>query len=252
MDRCFGAKGEFQMRKEIFFSLFALSAATASAATLPAEEIFPVEFISITAHTVIHRSYAMISGNKTASNGLILLTDRSAVIIDTAWNDEETNQIIEYVHVKLKKEVSACIITHFHQDRAGGIGTMAKRSIPVYMTDQTHRLLEPNSQKYPYERSINGLLRFDGITPDLEYFGPAHSPDNIIVYDERDKVFFGGCLIKSMDSQSIGNTADADLRSWPKVLKRIRGKYPDARIIIPGHGDAGDLTLLDHTLRLLE
>jgi metallo-beta-lactamase class B len=55
-----------------------------------------------------------------------------------------------------------------------------------------------------------------------------------------------------MKSTGLGNVADADVKAWPKTLKRVLDNYPNAKIIIPGHGQFGDLSLIKHTLELLD
>jgi glyoxylase-like metal-dependent hydrolase (beta-lactamase superfamily II) len=39
--------------------------------------------------------------------------------------------------------------------------------------------------------------------------------------------------------------------SWPASLARLKARFPDARLIVPGHGDPGGWELVDNTLRLL-
>jgi hypothetical protein len=51
-----------------------------------------------------------------------------------------------------------------------------------------------------------------------------------------------------MKATTKGNLADADLKAWPNTIKKVMAKFPSARIVIPGHGDAGGLELLQHTL----
>jgi glyoxylase-like metal-dependent hydrolase (beta-lactamase superfamily II) len=84
------------------------------------------------------------------------------------------------------------------------------------------------------------------------YPGAAHSPDNIIAWVPSEKILFGGCMVKSNQSTGLGNIADADLKLWPQTIKKIISSYPDAEIVIPGHGNFGDKSLLLHSLKLLK
>ena len=210
---------------------------------------FPVEFIKLTDKITIHRSYEMYNGIKTPSNGLIIENDNSVLLIDTAWNDDETQQIVEYVKNTINKTIKSIIITHFHSDRAGGIKAINPKNINIYMTTETAELLHTN---IPYQRITYGEQTITGLNIDIEYFGPAHTKDNIVVYLPNEKILFGGCIIKSIDSTSIGNTSDADVKNWPNLIKTIIQKYKNAKVIIPGHGEAGNYTLLTHTLDLLK
>ena len=215
-------------------------------------DVFPVDFIPITKNVILHKSYEIVSGYKFPSNGLIIISKKSVVIVDTAWNDEETQQIFNYIKKMINKPIVACIVTHFHQDRAGGIKNIVDNEIPIYMTEHTNKLLPSASKYFPYIKIASGPFSIDDIELEIEYLGPAHSPDNITIYYANERIFFGGCLIKSIDSNNLGNLEDADIISWEKVIKRLMEKYDNANIVIPGHGDIGNQNLLKHTLSLLE
>lgn len=68
----------------------------------------------------------------------------------------------------------------------------------------------------------------------------------------EEKILFGGCMLKALGWKGLGYLGDAVVEEWPKTLKKVLEAFPDARIVIPGHGDRGDLGLIHHTLRLLE
>ena len=59
-------------------------------------------------------------------------------------------------------------------------------------------------------------------------------------------------MVKSLDSNSLGNTKDGDLAAYPATLRKVQVAYPQARIVVPGHGDWGGPELIEHTLRLCE
>jgi len=50
---------------------------------------------------------------------------------------------------------------------------------------------------------------------------------------------------------AFGNIEDANLTAWPETLRFIKAVYKDAKIVVPGHGKGGDMSLPDHTLKLL-
>ena len=82
------------------------------------------------------------------------------------------------------------------------------------------------------------------------YFGPAHSSDNIVVWIPSEKILFAGCMVKSIDATNLGNTADGDLNAYPHTIDRLLSRFPDAKIVIPGHGKFGGLELILHTKEL--
>ena len=65
----------------------------------------------------------------------------------------------------------------------------------------------------------------------------------IIGYFPEDKAIFGGCLIKEIDA-SKGYLGDANVNAWSETIEKIRQKYPEVEIVIPGHGSTGGKELL--------
>jgi metallo-beta-lactamase class B len=65
-------------------------------------------------------------------------------------------------------------------------------------------------------------------------------------------VLFGGCLVKSEESSDLGFVGDADLAHWPVAIEAVRARYPDAAIVVPGHGAPGTRRALERTLELLK
>ena len=84
------------------------------------------------------------------------------------------------------------------------------------------------------------------------FTGPGHTPDNISVYFPDSKILFGGCMIKSLQSKGLGNTADAVVSEWDKSVDKLKLLCPEAKVVIPGHGNYGDISLLTHTINLVK
>ena len=83
------------------------------------------------------------------------------------------------------------------------------------------------------------------------YAGAGHTPDNIVIWFPKNKILYGGCLVKSTDAVDLGNLSDADPKQWPSTIKKIKKKFGKPNYVIPGHQDWSDNTSLDHTLKLL-
>ena len=78
------------------------------------------------------------------------------------------------------------------------------------------------------------------------------STDNLVVYVPSANVLYGGCAVHELSSTSAGNVADADLAEWPTSVERIQKHYPEAEVVIPGHGLPGGLDLLQHTANVVK
>ncbi|HDQ45974.1 MAG TPA: subclass B1 metallo-beta-lactamase [bacterium] len=208
----------------------------------------------------------------------VLMPDSDAVLVDTPYTDEATERLIAWIREELGELRIRAINTHFHRDNLGGNGALIRRGIPVYGSDRTARLLEersdvtlhlltdPGQARYlealrnspltPPDRLFGireGLLwRFGDDSVSVFYPGPGHSEDNVVVYFSGKRILFGGCLVKSLASRNPGFTGDADMEAWPGSLRNLLDRCPRARVVIPGHGEPGDLSLVRHTLGLAE
>mgnify|MGYP001028369821 FL=1 len=57
--------------------------------------------------------------------------------------------------------------------------------------------------------------------------------------------------IAEMAAQNAGNLSDAVPAAWPATLDSLLVRFPDARIVVPGHGAPGGPELIRHTKALL-
>lgn len=80
--------------------------------------------------------------------------------------------------------------------------------------------------------------------------GPAHTADNIAIYFAAEKALFGGCVVKSLDSNNLGNISEGSVANYQQAVQNLIDRYGEASIVIPGHGSWGGRELLTHTLDL--
>jgi metallo-beta-lactamase class B len=71
----------------------------------------------------------------------------------------------------------------------------------------------------------------------------------VIGYFPDGNAVFGGCLIKEMNATK-GFLGDANLTAWPETVQKLKQKYPNTKIVIPGHGKSGGSELFDYTIQL--
>lgn len=185
------------------------------------------------------------------ANGVLLETRGGSVLFDTGWSESQTAALLDWARAR-KRPVLRAFVTHAHEDRVGGIGALARNHIPVYGLALTREIARGQGAS-DLPEAVAGLdakARRDPEGFELFYPGAGHARDNIVVYFRRQRVLFGGCLVKSVTSPNLGNTADASLDEWPMTIRRVRQTYPAARVVVPGHGTVrGDA--LGRTLELL-
>ena len=45
---------------------------------------------------------------------------------------------------------------------------------------------------------------------------------------------------------------DANTDKWSETVRKIKLKYPNAKLVIPGHGKSGGTELFDYTIELFD
>lgn len=212
-----------------------------------------VELVKVKDHIWVHTTYADFNGNRTPSNGLVIDTSAGLVLVDTPWNNDQTKELIKLVKSKLNRDFSLAIITHAHEDRIGGIDVLLENKIDVRSTSLTAQTAEKNGYKKPLPSlDSDPSIKVGDVRIEVFYPGEGHSADNIVVWVPQYKVLFGGCLVKALDSRGLGSITDANIEQWPVSVKKVLEKYPDAELVIPGHGKWGSIELVKHTLELLK
>jgi metallo-beta-lactamase class B len=209
----------------------------------------------------MHTTYRHVEGfGDVRSNGLVVVSEDEAVLVDAAWSEDpdgSTRALLDFVRERTGADVARAVVTHFHNDSVEGIGILESRQIPTYATLITTELLGPSGGAIPDSVLAPGdpaVWRLPVGSHEIEvyYAGPGHTVDNVVVYVPHAGVLYGGCLIRPGESESLGNTADADLARWDETVSLVRERYAgrlDA--VVPSHGAPGGPELLDHTIRLV-
>ena len=209
------------------YGLFILLLSTCQTATpdlsLDTKEL---KLNKLTENTYQHVSLITLSsGNKFPCNGLVYINNQEAVVFDTPLDSTSTVMLLDRLEENGIK-VKAIIANHFHEDCLAGLGEFHKRGIPSYANELTISLAE--------EREGSVVIPQNGFSEQLEfsvgqekiycqYYGEAHTRDNIIAWIPAEKTIFGGCMLKSMDA-SKGNLADANIFEWSTTIAKVKAR----------------------------
>lgn len=206
-------------------------------------------------HIYVHTSFLNTETfGKVDCNGMIVVNGAEAIVFDTPADDASSEELIHYLAEKLQCRIKAVIPTHFHEDCVAGLEKFNARDIPAFASRMTIELLKDNNSNFSQPiNAFDGSLALDagGKAVVVEYFGEGHTKDNVVGYFPEDNALFGGCLIKASGA-SKGNLADANVNAWSSTVSKLRQKYPQAAIVIPGHGKPGGAELLDYTVGLFQ
>jgi glyoxylase-like metal-dependent hydrolase (beta-lactamase superfamily II) len=200
----------------------------------------------------LHHSYKNVSNfGLVEANGLVVIKDKQAFIIDTPWTDSDTKKLVDWI-TQQGFTPAASISTHSHQDRAGGIGYLNRQGITTTVSETTQQILAKNDK--PTAKSTFAGMQYILKTDLVEVYdlGAGHTKDNLVVWLPTQQILFGGCLIKSLNSSTLGYTGEADMQQWPLTIAKVQAQFPQVKIVVPGHGKVGDKALLEHTIELLK
>ena len=236
----------------------ALSRSDASLGHPTAADIAPgdVRLRQIHAHVWVHVStWQFDDGTVFPANGLIVRDGDGLFVVDSAWGEQATAALFSAIEIEIGLPVRAAIVTHFHDDRVSGVRVIESRGVTAYGTPLTRELATAEGNAVP-STPLWGLADAGSVVSvgpvEVFYPGAGHSLDNLVVYVPEAAVLFGGCAVHESAREVAGNVRDADLRSWPAAIRRVQERYPEAKIVVPGHGVPGGPDLLDHTIAVVE
>tara|TARA_R110002095_G_scaffold216042_1_gene211886 strand:+ start:5706 stop:6455 length:750 start_codon:yes stop_codon:yes gene_type:complete len=200
----------------------------------------------------LHTSYKMLDDyGLVDSNGLVLVNGQQAIIIDTPWSEGDTKALLSWIAEKELK-VIATIVTHSHEDRTAGLQILNDKLIPTYASESTNEILVREGKPTATNVFLDSEFpTFEGLV-EVFYPGAGHSKDNLVIWIPENKILFGGCLVRSLEWDGLGSIGDASINSWADSIRNIQSKYTEIETIVPGHGKVGDISILAHTIKLVE
>ncbi len=185
-------------------------------------------------------------------NGLIVSDSNEVIVFDTPTNDKSSEELIKWIQGSLHATINAIVPTHFHDDCLGGLNVFHNQAIPSYSYIKTAELAKENNFAVPKNSFNDSLILKVGDEKIIAtFFGEGHTKDNVVGYFPSENILFGGCLIKELDANK-GFLGDSNTAAWSNTVEKIKKKYPNVKIVIPGHGEYGDKKLLDYTIDLFK
>jgi metallo-beta-lactamase class B len=186
-------------------------------------------------------------------NGLIVRNGNEAFVFDTPTTDAGSEALLKWIADSLQCEVKGVIPTHFHDDCLGGLAAFHAKGIPSYASEKTLPLAQSDSVAALPQQTFRENIRIPvGKTfVSAAYFGEGHTRDNVVGYFPDEHVLFGGCMVKEIDA-SKGYLGDANVGEWSATVEKVKAAYPEAKVVVPGHGASGTAALLDYTIGLFK
>ena len=202
----------------------------------------------------LHETFTVLGeSGRIGANGLVVVCNREAVMIDTPWNDRLTRELCDWFQRVRGVTINRVIVGHSHPDCLGGLAEMHRRGAESYGHLLTAAFARRGGKPIP-QTTFSGAMtvRLGAVDLVLRHLGAGHTRDNIVVWIPHRKILFGGCLVKALSWNHLGYMAEGDLDAYPATLRRVIRAFPSVRLVVPGHGAPGPGALLTHTLRLAE
>jgi len=206
----------------------------------------------LTGDFYVYTTYNDFDGYKFPSNSMYLVTDEGVVMFDTPWDTTCFQPLLDSIWNRHQKQVVLAISTHYHDDRTAGLEFLKQKGVKTYTSKLTYDLSVTYNENQAEFYFVNDTLFTVGNYQfETYYAGEGHTKDNIVIWFAKEKILYGGCLIKSTENNNLGNIADANLNEWETTVRKIMRKYPKPKYVIPGHFGWASNKGLKHTVKLL-
>jgi glyoxylase-like metal-dependent hydrolase (beta-lactamase superfamily II) len=137
-----------------------------------------------------------------SAGGRLARIDVSAYVVRGVLIDTGFHRVRRALHAAITAMgVRAVIVTHWHEDHAGNVTTLARRGLPIALRSETERALRTRPDIQFYRRAIWGHPpALDSHVVPFEPQGfqlvhtPGHSEDHQVVLDLETGTLFSGDL----------------------------------------------------------
>ena len=205
----------------------------------------------LTGDFYIYTTYSSYEGEQVPANGMYLVTNNGIVLFDTPWDTTQFQPLLDSIKFRHNKSVEFCIVTHWHSDRTEGLEYYKQKGIKTYTTALTDEWSKKNNKKRAeYLMTKDTIFNVGQYSFETYYPGQGHTADNIIVWFNKEKILYGGCLIKGADAENLGYLGDANITEYETTLKKVQKKCTKPRFIIISHSDWNNINSLNHSIKL--
>lgn len=207
----------------------------------------------LTGDFYIYTTYNQYEDSRVPANGMYLITKDGVVIFDTPWDTTQFQPLLDSIQARHHQKVIMAIATHWHSDKTAGLEYYRHQGIRTYTTLLTDAFSQKNRHKRAeYLLAGDTVFQVGGYAFETYFPGEGHTADNIVVWFGKEKILYGGCLIKGVDAENLGYLGDANVMEYANTLKRVQGKCRKPRFIVIAHSDWKNKNSLKHSIRLAE
>ena len=249
----------------IFFTARVAQAQPSTAVKTKAADTIEVKAIQVAPKTYFVQGVPEMGSKQNQnfiSNAGFVVTPKGVVVIDALGSPVLAQKLIQEIRKITKQKIVAVVLTHYHADHVYGLQEFKRLGATIYaqrdglnyLASETakQRLIASRIDFAPWVNENTRLVPADvwidqsktitvgGVEFRISRVGPAHAPEDLIVFVPSESVLFAGDLIFQGRIPFVGN---ADSRGWMSALDEIQKLKP--KIVVPGHGTYSTNVLAD-------
>lgn len=187
------------------------------------------------------------------SNAGFVVTPAGVVVIDALGSPQLARDLLDEIARITPQPVTHVIVTHYHADHVYGLQEFRRRGAKIiahrggleYLHSDTaaSRLevsrtdlapwIDAQTRLVPADQWIDGPMELvvGGMRFEVQPVGPAHTPEDLVIFLPAEKVLFAG---DTMFRGRVPFVGQADSRHWIASLDTLLKMAP--RVVVPGHG----------------
>ena len=221
--------------------------------------------IKVSAHCyyVLGEAGAASSANEGfMSNAGFVVTDAGVVVFDTLGTPVLGQRLLNEIKRVTDQPIKLVIVSHYHADHIYGLQVFKDMGVEIWANTRgqeyldseaaANLMVERRDALFPWvdeksrlvaaDKWLSGDTSFEmgGLHFALQHVGPAHAPDDMVMFVKEDSVLYAGDLIFIGRIPFVG---DADSRSWLVAIDKVLAFKP--KFMITGHGQASHTPVKD-------
>lgn len=193
------------------------------------------------------------------SNFAFVVTEDGVLVFDTGTSNAIGTSLKAAIREVTDEPIRWIVNSHSHADHWLGNPAVAESGTTIIATPEVKRIIEEEGSMWveridrmtegaagessilPPDETIarSETRELGGVTVEFRVLGHAHSPGDLAVWLPEQEVLLAGDV-------AYGNAApatmDADVRHWIATLEELEALDP--AVVVPGHGELGDGTIL--------
>lgn len=206
----------------------------------------------------------------------VVVSDGAAMIVDCGMGPRNGEAVLAAARRLAPDHELTLTLTHFHPEHGYGAQVFAGQSRIVYNEAQRIELCAKGAGYAGLFRTFGDAVaeQLEGlelVEPDETYdsavdldmgrihvllrsWGPAHTAGDQVVFLPEQGVLFAGDLVENRMFPIFPyfppDDTDVDGSRWIAVLERLEALQPT--VVVPGHGEVGDVSLITTVRTYLE